>query len=106
MDLVQLRQAVTNGNINWQRHVLERLMERGIAIETIKNVLLTGDVIEEYPDDTPYPSALLLAWIEMNPYHAVVSFDSHSGYCFVITAYIPDLEHFESDYKTRRKREN
>ena len=29
-----------------------------------------------------------------------------SAFCFIITAYRPDLEHFESDYKTRREHDN
>ena len=103
MDREQLKIAVENGNIEWQRHALERMMERRISRDTVKEVLLSGEIIEDYPDDKPYPSALFLGWIKEEPFHVVAAFDSVSRYCFVITAYIPDLEHFESDYKTRRK---
>lgn len=103
MNREQLKIAVENGNVEWQRHALERMMERGISRDVVKEVLLSGEIIEDYPDDKPYPSALFLRWIEGEPLHVVAAFDSISSYCFVITAYIPDLEHFESDYKTRRK---
>lgn len=99
-----LQNTVKKGYIEWQRHALERMMERGISREMVKEVILSGEVIEDYPDDKPYPSALLLGWVKSQPIHAVVAFDSLTGWCFVITAYKPDLEHFESDYKTRRKR--
>ena len=81
----------------------ERMMEREISREIVKKVLLSGELIEDYPDDKPYPSALFLGWPKGEPIHVVVAFDSESGYYFVITAYRPDLEHFESDYKTRRR---
>ena len=80
------------------------MMERGITRETVKEVLRHGEIIEDYPDDKPYPSALFLEWIRSEPFHAVAAFDFLTERCFVITAYKPDLEHFESDYKTRRKK--
>lgn len=98
-----LQNAVKKGYIEWQRHALERMMERGISREMVKEVLLNGEVIEDYPDDKPYPSALFLGRVKKQPLHVVAAFDSLTGWCFVITAYKPDLEHFESDYKTRRK---
>jgi len=41
--------VINNGNIEWHRHALERMMERGISRREVKDVLLTGEVIEEYP---------------------------------------------------------
>ncbi|MCC6543043.1 MAG: DUF4258 domain-containing protein [Nitrospirae bacterium] len=106
MDRTTLKIAVENSLIEWQRHALERMMERGISREIVKGVLLTGEVIEDYPDDKPYPSALFLGWHEDEPFHVVSALDSENGCCFIITSYKPDLEHFESDYKTRRKDDN
>ena len=103
MNRDQLKIAIENGYIEWQRHALERMMERGISREIVKKVLLSGKIIEDYPNDKPYPSALFLGWYEGEPFHVVTAFDPLSGYCFVITAYRPDLEHFEPDYKTRRQ---
>ncbi|MDN3515757.1 MAG: DUF4258 domain-containing protein [Candidatus Brocadia sp.] len=97
-----LQNAVKKGSIEWQRHALERMLERGISRETVKEVLLKGEIIENYLDDKPYPSALFLGWVKNQPFHVVAALDSLTGRCFVITAYKPDLEHFESDYKTRR----
>ena len=101
-----LRIAIRNGNIERQRHSLERMLERGITRDHVKQALLSGDVIEDYPDDTPYPSALFLGWAEGTPLHAVVALDARIPHCFVITAYRPDLEHFGPDFKTRRRHGN
>jgi hypothetical protein len=97
-----LQETIKKGRIEWQRHALEKMMERGISREAVKDVLLNGEIITNYPDDKPYPSALFLGWVNNQPFHVVVSLDSTTGWCFIITAYKPDTEHFESDYKTRR----
>ena len=102
MDRDQLINAVRNGRIEWQIHALERMMKRGISTQIVKQVLLEGEMIEDYPDDKPFPTALFLGWFQGEPFHVVTALDSLSGYCFVITVYRPDLNHFEPDYKTRR----
>ncbi len=57
-----LQDAIKEGHIEWQRHALEKMMERGISRKAVKEVLLNGEIIENYPDDKPYPSALFLGW--------------------------------------------
>ena len=103
MNSDEIKSAVENGNIEWQKHALERMLQRGISRDIVKSVLLSGTIIEDYPDDMPYPTALFLGWFEQKPFHVVAAFDSQSGYCFIITAYRPDPEHFKQDYKTRRQ---
>ena len=102
MDRKGIQSAVESGTIEWQRHSLERMFERGISREQVKLSIVNGTIIEEYPDDTPYPSALFLGWFEGKPLHVVAAYDKESGRLHIITAYIPDLGHFETDYKTRR----
>lgn len=62
-----------------------------------------GERIKDYPEDGPYPSALFFGWAEGKPLHTVVALDETNEWAYVITAYEPDLEHFEADYRTRRK---
>lgn len=66
-------------------------------------MLLKGECIEEYPDDTPYPSALFLGLFEKIPIHVVASFDKVNSIVYIITAYKPSLKVFEVDYRKRRK---
>jgi hypothetical protein len=79
------------------------MMERGISRDEVKQALLDGELIEEYPNDNPFPSGLILGFINEIPLHVVLGIDKETNYCYIITAYWPDLEYFESDYKTRRK---
>lgn len=95
--------AVNKGRIKWQRHAFQRMMERSISRDNVKQVLLEGELIEEYSDDYPLPSGLFLGFIEGKPLHAVAAVDKEADLCYIITAYIPNSNHFESDFKTRKK---
>ena len=37
-------------------HALKRFDERGFIASDIRTALRIGEIIEEYPDDTPWPS--------------------------------------------------
>ena len=90
------------GRFEWRQHVLQRLAERGIRQAAVVEVLQAGERIEDYPEDVPYPSALFLGWVEGKPLHVVAALDAPAQWAYIITAYEPDLEHFESDYRTRK----
>ena len=98
----KIKSAVIKGNIEWKKHALERMLERGIARNSVKEVLLTGDLIEAYPADKPYSSYLIAGIDGPDVFHVVAALDENSGTCYIITAYRPDVKHFESDLKTRR----
>jgi hypothetical protein len=102
-DLAIFREAIASGQIEWRKHVLQKLAERGISQQAIREVLLRGERIQEYAQDTPFPSALFLAYVSGKPLHVVAACDETGQRAFVITAYEPSLEIFEADYRTRRK---
>jgi len=97
-----VRHAVRAGRLRWRAHALERMLSRGIATTDARLVLLEGEVVEDYADDRPHPSALLLGRVGRRPLHVVVAYDGASDYAYVVTAYEPDLKHFFPDYRTRR----
>jgi hypothetical protein len=66
-------------------------------------VLETGVTVEQYPDDFPYPSRLVLGWLESQPIHVVVAENIEEGIRIVVTAYQPDLEEWEPGFRRRRK---
>jgi hypothetical protein len=103
VDIDALRMSVKAGRIEWQRHALERMAERGISTADVKAVLADGQRIEDYPDAYPLPSALFFGWRGQRPLHVVAAFDPAAGTAYVITAYEPNLEHFEADFRTRRR---
>lgn len=102
VDIEILRASASQGRIHWHQHALERFLERGISRVEAVSAVINGEIVEAYPADRPYPSCLILG-VEAEPVHVVVSVDPVARICHVITAYRPDLEDFESDFKTRRQ---
>ncbi len=83
---------------------LQRMLERNIEREDIKRVIMEGEIIEYYEDDKPFPSALFFKIINNRPLHTLSAFDEEQNKVYIITSYEPNLEIFESDYKTRKKK--
>ncbi|PIQ97661.1 MAG: hypothetical protein COV67_03040 [Nitrospinae bacterium CG11_big_fil_rev_8_21_14_0_20_56_8] len=96
-----LRGAVREHRIHWHQHALERFLERGILRAEVLSAIMQGEVIENYPEDRPYPSCLILN-IGEEPVHVVAAVDPEGEIGHIITAYRPDSDHFERDFKTRR----
>ena len=70
----------------------------------IQKAIRTGKIIEEYPDDTPWPSCLVLGIIGERYVHIVVARDEESKFCRVVTAYEPDDAVWGPDRMTRKAR--
>ena len=98
-----LRQAVREGRVEWRKHVLQKLAERAISQQAVLDTLLTGERIRDYAEDRPFPSALFLGYIGTQTLHVVAGCDETDRRAFIITAYLPSLDIFEPDYRTRKK---
>ena len=106
-------------------HALRRMFERNITVEDVALVVriaeliggqpdivrepefhtLLGrasEVIENYPDDNPYPSRLLLGWCQERPLHVVVAENAQDDEWIIITAYEPDPAQWDADFKRRK----
>ena len=85
----------------FSRHAFSQMIEREISSDVVREVLLHGEVIKEYPDDKPFPSILILKFVDTRPIHIVASKDEE-GNCIIITAYEPDLTLWNKDFKTKK----
>ena len=83
-------------------HALKRMAQRGIAEPDIRHVIETGETIERYPKDKPYPSRLILGRHEERPPHVLVAENKIDRNRIVITVYEPDPEKWETDLRTRK----
>ena len=60
------------------------------------------DIIEQYPENFPFPSCLILGLTIKGQYiHIVVSMNETKIY--LIAAYVPDPAKWESDLKTHKE---
>lgn len=102
MDIEAIRCLYKKDKIKWSSHCLERMQERDISIKDIGSCITTGEIIEDYPDDFPYPSCLIFGHsVQRKTLHTVVGSDTEMLY--IITAYYPNTEKFMEDLKTRRE---
>ncbi|MBU4175417.1 MAG: DUF4258 domain-containing protein [Actinobacteria bacterium] len=84
-------------------HAIQRMYKRRISIENVRHVIATGEVVEEYPNDLPYPSRLLIGWCGSRPIHVVVADNKEAREVIVITVYEPDPTQWEMGFERRKQ---
>ena len=83
------------------QHSRKRFAERGIKLQDVIDAIQTGEIIEDYPTDTPFPSCLILGYSGERVLHVCASIDAEMVY--VITSYSPDPAKWGADWKTRKE---
>ncbi len=102
MNINKMRILCTDETIQMTAHVHKRCRERNITMDEIQRCILHGEIIEDYPNDYPFPSALVLECTIGKPIHVVAGLSDK--YLWIITAYYPDLDKWENDFKTRKEK--
>jgi len=85
----------------FRKHALQRMFQRSIRVEDVHAVLSGGKSIIDYPDDTPYPSRLMLGWCGERPIH-VVAADTPESETIIITVYEPDPALWEPGFERKK----
>ncbi len=49
-------------------HAIQRMFQRRISKKDVEQVVETGETIETYPKEKPFPSRLMLGWSGSRPY--------------------------------------
>lgn len=60
LDIHELRRYCGTEEIVYAKHFVDRCRGRNIRLDDAENAILTGEIIEDYPDDYPFPSCLIL----------------------------------------------
>lgn len=89
-------------NYYFSCHAVQRMFEKRISKSDVLEVIASGKIIAEYPDDKPFPSSLSLGFVGDRPIHIVSAIDQKSKTCHIITVYRPDPSLWTDDYKLRR----
>jgi hypothetical protein len=100
LDITAIQALYVNKAVVFTQHFQARIDERGIFFTDVQAAVMSGDIIEQYPDDYPYPSALILRYSDGKPLHVVTG----AGYNkdWLITAYFQTFAQWENDYNTRK----
>ena len=56
----QIKSLISNNKILWTEHISLRLRERKLKRQDLIDCIKNGEIIEQYPEDTPKPSCLVL----------------------------------------------
>ena len=62
---------------------------------------MNGKVIEEYPNDSPYPSCLISGRVNNRPLHVVIAENEIDNELIVITVYEPDPVKWDDNFERR-----
>lgn len=103
MNLSHLRRQIVAGKVQIEfalPHALTEAFKDGLTVDELRTATLEGEAIEDY--DT---RVLLLAFTEPDriPYHVVLEYYPGDLIATVVTTYIPDATHWESNWKRRKK---
>lgn len=99
----QLKALNDPAKIALTEHARIRLCERNINVDDVISAINTGEIVKQYPDDKPLASCLILGFsVKAEHVHIVVSCDDE--FIYLITAYFPNPEMWESDFRTRKER--
>jgi len=80
------------------------MFERRIDTDAVVSAVRNGEVIESYPDDEPYPTYLILGYVDKTPLHVLLAVDVQSGPGIVVTVYVPEPALWSEDFRKRKKK--
>jgi hypothetical protein len=94
---------MTNQPIIFRIHAVQRMFERRIPLENVRQVLQSGEMIEDYSGEMPDPGRLLSAKRGQRPLHVVMAENTKEGELVVITVYEPDPAQWKPGFRKRKE---
>ena len=102
MDIELIQSLCKDETIEATGHFAERCLKRNITYKETKEAILKGEIIEDYPNDYPFPSCLLLGTTLKEKYlHIVAGIGKNK--LWLITVYEPDKNEWDESLKFRRE---
>ena len=93
MKVADIRSLVAAGRYEVSLHAQQERLDDDLDVAEIEQALLTGEILEEYPDDPRGESCLMLGFANARPVHVVLGWArrqaSRRRTLRVITVYVP-----------------
>ncbi len=106
MKIDDIIQAIRSNKIRITDHADEESHSDGLAFDEVFTSVFNGEIIEDYPNDKPYPSSLIFGKNFRNePIHSVWAYNKENQWAVLITVYRPDPARW-IDWKIRRKKDD
>jgi hypothetical protein len=104
MDIDQLVSAIRNSRVKITDHADEEAVDDNLTFEEIYFSVLHGEIIEEYSEDKPYPSCLIMGrTFSSEPIHSVWAYNPETAWGVLVTVYRPSPARW-IDWKVRVKK--
>ncbi|MBI5235249.1 MAG: DUF4258 domain-containing protein [Deltaproteobacteria bacterium] len=103
MKIEDIIASIKSDRIRITDHADEEIYNDDLSFEEVFVSILSGEIIESYPEDRPYPSCLIFGSNFRNePVHSVWAYNKTTKASVLITAYRPDPKRWV-EWKKRRK---
>ena len=104
MNLGNIIKAIQESRVRISDHADEEAQSDQLKFDEIYFSVVHGEIIENYPDDKPYPSCLIYGQtFNGDPIHSVWAYNVQNEWAVLITVYRPDPERW-IDWRERRKK--
>ena len=105
MKLEDLLDAIRNSRVRITDHADEEAQADGFSFDEILVSVFQGEIIEDYPEDKPFPSCLVYGETFLKePVHTVWAYNRTNQWAVLITVYRPDPERW-IDWRIRRPKD-
>lgn len=99
--IIEIREKIAAGEFEFSRHAVDQSILRHVMVQELREAMVVGEVIEDYPHDKYGPSCLVLGYTKaLRPLHVQCSYPSRS-LLKIITLYEPN-PNLWIDFKVRR----
>jgi hypothetical protein len=106
MDIEDIVDALRYDRIRITDHADEEAQADHLSFDEILFSVHQGQIIEDYPDDSPYPSCLVYGeTFSGDPVHSVWAYNAGNQWAVLITVYRPDPRRW-IDWCTRRSNDD
>ncbi|MBF0397451.1 MAG: DUF4258 domain-containing protein [Desulfobacterales bacterium] len=97
-----IKRCVHQRKLLWTYHVNMRLKNRRISRDAIIESFPYYEIIEEYPNDKYFPSYLVYSKYKNIIFHVLFAIDVQGDNARIITAYLPNPDEWENNFKKRK----
>jgi len=103
ISLADIIEAIQSGRVRVTDHADEEAHADQLILDDVYHSVVRGEVIEDYPSDTPYPSCLIFGQTASGvAVHSVWAYNIDSRWAVLITVYRPDPRRW-INWRERRK---
>ena len=97
------RRPMARFELVFRVHAIQRMFQRGISMDEVRQVVENGETIGSYPDDTPNPSRLILGRDNSRVLHVVAADDEKAAQTFLMSLYEPSPTLWNQEFRRRQK---